>query len=131
MNATTIEKVQKNCCLCKEYGSITTPNEQKLILFIAEYKLDLQFTHFEINKKRQYLLKIGYFDYPRMPIEYWRNRKEKAFAPRNVRIYRLSREFAATVGRMGLPLDDDVSDEEGNDGDEVIQSDNDSLNDFR
>jgi len=65
-----------------------------------------------------------------MPIEYWRNRKEKAFAPRNVRICRLSREFAATVGRMGLPLDDDVSDEEGNDGDEVIQSDNDSLNDL-
>jgi hypothetical protein len=51
LDARTMEKVLNHCGLCKEYGSITTPNEQKFILFIAEYKLDIQFTHFNINMK--------------------------------------------------------------------------------
>ncbi len=41
LDARTMEKVLNHCGLCKEYGSITTPNEQKFILFIAEYKLDI------------------------------------------------------------------------------------------
>jgi hypothetical protein len=64
-----------------------------------------------------------------MPIEYWKNRKEKAFAPPNIRIYRLSSEFAAAVGRMGLSLDDDgfekVDDSDNLDHDDV---DHDALN---
>jgi len=70
LDAKTMEKMLKHCDLCKEYGSITTPNEHKFNLFIAEYKLNIQFTHFQINNKRLFLLKIGDFDRPKMPMEY-------------------------------------------------------------
>ena len=130
LDAKTMEKMLKHCDLCKEYGSITTPYEHKFNLFIAEYKLNIQFTHFKINNKRLFLLKIGDFDRPKMPMEYWRNRKEKAFAPPNIRIYRLSRELASSVVRMGLPMDDDVSDEDRYDGDASVQSDNYNFNDL-
>ncbi len=48
----------------------------------------IKFPEYWIGKKRQYLLQVGYLDYPRMPIEYWKNRKEKALAPTNIHIYR-------------------------------------------
>jgi len=56
LDAKTMEKVLKHCNLSKEYGSITTPNEQGFSNFIAEYNLDVKFTKFKIDNRKQYLL---------------------------------------------------------------------------
>jgi len=131
LDESTMEKILNHCGLCKEYGSNITPNEQNFRHFIAEYSLDIEYTVFMIGNRRQYWLKIGYLLDPRTPKEYWKCRNQDAFVPPNIRIYRLSREFAASVGRMGLRKDD-VSDEDGFDDadDGQAQLDNDSSSDL-
>ena len=129
LDATTMDKVFKKCLLFKEKGTNTIIDWYAWDQFIIEHMLDIEVTKIKINSKTHHLVRLGSFEDSlanKTAIFIWKNR----VCPPNLRIYRLSREFAATVGRMGLPSDDDVSDEEGNDGDEVIQSDNDSLNDL-
>jgi hypothetical protein len=79
LDVKTMDKVLKKCGLCKEYGTISTPNQLQFSLFIAEYKLDIEFTEFQINNKRLYLLRIGSFDYSERPVRKPIDYKTKTF----------------------------------------------------
>ena len=100
----------KKCLLFKERvqenGSITMIDWHAWDSNISEYMLDIEVTVIKINNKSQYLVRLGSFEDSlanKTANFIWKNR----VCPPNLRIYRLSREFAAAVGRMGLLLDDD------------------------
>ena len=106
LDATTMDKVFKKCLLFKEKGTNTIIDWYAWDQFIIEHMLDIEVTVIKINNKTHHLVRLGSFEDSlanKTANFIWKNR----VCPPNLRIYRLSREFAAAVGRMGLLLDDD------------------------
>ena len=88
--------------------------------------LDIEVTVIKINNKSQYLVRLGSFEDSlanKTANFIWKNR----VCPPNLRIYRLSREFAAAVGRMGLLLDDDGLDKVDDGDNNFSELDHDDL----
>ena len=98
LNATTIEKVLKKFGLCKECGSIIQHQMNRNLLLNTNSILSLPYLR--SKHQRQYLLQLGSFDCLERPARK-HNRENKNFSPPNLRIYRLIRNFAESVCRMG------------------------------
>jgi hypothetical protein len=114
----TMEKVLEVCGLSRRKGNTSLPTMQAWENFIAEYKLDIEVTTFNINNKRRYFVRIGSFDASRhpakMPICYWRDHNNKEHSPPKLRLNKLTAIFAENVGCMGISFDecDAISDTE-------------------
>ena len=110
----TMEKVLEVCSLSQRKGNRSMPTMQAWENFIAEHKLDIEVTTFNIDHKHCYFVRIGSFDATRhpvkMPVHYWRDRNNKELSPPRLRINKLTAIFAESVGSMGISVDGDFFD---------------------
>ncbi len=99
--------------VCQE-ERVAKPVLQAWENFITEYKVKIEVTTFAIENKHRYFVRVGSFDATRhpvkMPIHYWRDRNNKELSPTRLRINKLTANFAASVGSMGISFDDSFFD---------------------
>jgi hypothetical protein len=101
------------CSLSLRKGDKIMPTMQAWANFIAEYKLDIEMTAFNIDSKHHYFVRVGSFDASRhpakMPIHYWRDQNNKNLSPPKLQMNKLTAILTERVGSMGISFNDSLS----------------------